>query len=96
MELLKGKKTAIQLQTLLLRKQNTAVEEEGGPVSPQELALQIWRSFNEILSEFSSCTASTQSSPQIAAVSCGGSAFSGESKKKVKDRRGCYKRRLDR
>ncbi|KAK6155993.1 hypothetical protein DH2020_010241 [Rehmannia glutinosa] len=89
MELIKGKEIATQLQTLLQK----PVKELDGPVSAQELALQISRSFTETLSELSSCC--PESAQIVAAVDCGGSASSGESKKKteVKDRRGCYKRR---
>ncbi|KAI3458425.1 hypothetical protein Pfo_015088 [Paulownia fortunei] len=85
-ELVKGKEIATQLRTLLHKP-----VQDHGPVSAEELALQILRSFTETLSALSSCTESAQ----IAAVDCGGSASSGESKKKpgVKDRRGCYKRR---
>ncbi|KAH6790427.1 hypothetical protein C2S51_005433 [Perilla frutescens var. frutescens] len=88
-KLVKGKEIAIQLQTLL----HEPVQDHG-PVSPQQLALQIYRSFSDSLSELSSCTGPTGSA-QIPAVDCGGSACSGESKKKrgVKDQRGCYKRR---
>ncbi|PIN24823.1 hypothetical protein CDL12_02441 [Handroanthus impetiginosus] len=88
-ELVKGKEFATQLQNLLHKP-----VEEHGPLLAEELALQILRSFTETLSVLSSCTGS---SAQISAVdgggSGGGSACSGETKKKVKDRRGCYKRR---
>lgn len=88
-KLVKGKEFAIQLQTIL----HEPVQDHE-PVSVQQLALQIFRSFSDSLSELSSCTAPTESD-QIPAVDCGGSACSGESRKKrgVKDRRGCYKRR---
>ncbi|KAI3470972.1 hypothetical protein Pfo_027635 [Paulownia fortunei] len=87
-ELVKGKEMATQLQTLLDKPVT-----DHGPVSVEDLALQILRSFTESLSVLSSSAASTGSA-QIAAVD-GGSACSGGSKKKpgVKDRRGCYKRR---
>lgn len=94
-ELVKGKEMAVQLQTLL----DDPVRDHG-PVSPQQLAFQIYRSFSSTLSELSSCTGPT-GSDQIQAVdggasaSASASASSGETKKKpgVKDRRGCYKRR---
>ncbi|KAG8381002.1 hypothetical protein BUALT_Bualt06G0075500 [Buddleja alternifolia] len=89
-ELLKGREIATKLQTLL----NSP--DHDGDVSVEELALQISTSFTATLSVLSSCAAAASTeSAQIAAVDGGGSACSGESKKKVgvKDRRGCYKRR---
>lgn len=87
-ELKKGKELAIRLQTLL---REPVRDHE--PVSPQHLALQIYRSFSDTLSELSSCTSLT-GSDQIPAVDCGGSAFSGSKKRpEVKDQRGRYKRR---
>lgn len=84
MELIKGKEIATQLQALLLKR---ADDEDRGSlslISPEDLALQIFRSFTVSLSHLTS--------GQIPAVDC---ASSDESKRKrgVKDRRGCYKRR---
>ncbi|KAL0359097.1 UNVERIFIED_CONTAM: WRKY DNA-binding transcription factor 70 [Sesamum angustifolium] len=89
-ELVKGKEIATRLQTLL---RIPGQDHGSSSVSPGDLAFQIFRSFNKTLSVLSSSCAAT--SPQIAAVDCGGSACSGESKQKpeVKSRRGCYKRR---
>lgn len=89
-KLVRGKEIAVQLQTLLHEPARYR-----GPVSPQQLAFQIYRSFSDTLSELSSCTTPT-GSDQIPAVEGGSSACSAESTKKkrgVKDRRGCYKRR---
>ncbi|KAL8552373.1 hypothetical protein ACS0TY_001170 [Phlomoides rotata] len=85
MELIKGKEIATQLQTLLLK--------PVGDRSAEDLALQIFRSFDISLSHLTSGAELAQ----IPAVDCGGSACSGESKRKrrVKDRRGCYKRRMN-
>lgn len=90
-ELLAGKNNAIELQTLLLN----SVKDEGS-ISSQELAMKILTSFTNGISIASSCTAVL--SAQISAVDCGlagdGSTSSGEGTKKVvKDRRGCYKRK---
>ncbi|KAL0341193.1 UNVERIFIED_CONTAM: hypothetical protein Sradi_4636100 [Sesamum radiatum] len=91
-ELVKGKEIATRLQTLL---RIPGQDHGSSSVSPGDLAFQILRSFNKTLSVLSSSCAAT--SPRIAAVDCGGSACSGESKQKpgVKSRRGCYKRRSD-
>ncbi|XP_057778452.1 WRKY DNA-binding transcription factor 70 isoform X2 [Salvia miltiorrhiza] len=88
-ELVKGKEIAVQLQTLLHKPVS-----DRGPVSPKQLAVLIYRSFSDTLSELSSCT-TPPDSDQIPAAE-GSSACSAESPKKkrgVKDRRGCYKRR---
>ncbi|XP_047944261.1 WRKY DNA-binding transcription factor 70-like [Salvia hispanica] len=85
-KLVKGKEIAVQLQTLL--------HENSEPVTEQQLAFQIYRSFSYTLSDLSSCTI------QIPAVEGGASASSSDDTKKkkmkkrgVKDLRGCYKRR---
>ncbi|KAL2549935.1 putative WRKY transcription factor 70 [Forsythia ovata] len=83
-ELVKGKKIGAQLQTLL---------KNNGSVSAEDLAVKILRSFTETLSVLSSNETS-----QIYGDGgdTGASACSEESEKKparVKDRRGCYKRR---
>ncbi|XP_073146019.1 WRKY DNA-binding transcription factor 70-like [Henckelia pumila] len=91
-ELLAGKNSAIQLRTLLLN----PVQDEGS-ISSLQLSKNILRSFDYGISIASSCTAIL--SAKIAAVDCGGgdsggSTSSGEGTKKVvKDRRGCYKRK---
>ncbi|XP_073298435.1 WRKY DNA-binding transcription factor 70-like isoform X2 [Primulina huaijiensis] len=91
-ELLAGKNSAIQLQTLLHNP-----DKDEGSVSREELAMKILRSFINGISIASSCTAVLPA--QISAVDCvggsgSGSACSGEGKKKVvKDKRGCYKRK---
>ncbi|KAL0452642.1 UNVERIFIED_CONTAM: WRKY DNA-binding transcription factor 70 [Sesamum latifolium] len=91
-ELVKGKEMATQLQTLL---RIPGQDHGSSSVSPGDLAFQILRSFNKTLSVLSTSSSAATASPQIAAVDCGGSACSGESKQKpgVKSRRGCYKRR---
>ncbi|KAL1559365.1 WRKY transcription factor [Salvia divinorum] len=87
-KLVKGKEIAVQLQTLLHEPVRNSE-----PVSEQQLAFQIYRSFSDTLSELSSCTT------QIPASEGGASACSGDTGKKkkkkrgVKDLRGCYKRR---
>ncbi|KAL0382226.1 UNVERIFIED_CONTAM: hypothetical protein Scaly_0509900 [Sesamum calycinum] len=83
-ELVKGKEIATRLQTLL---RIPGQDHGSSSVSPGDLAFQILRSFNKTLSVLSSSCAAT--SPRIAAVDCGGSACSGESKQKpgVKSRR---------
>ncbi|KAL0401074.1 UNVERIFIED_CONTAM: WRKY DNA-binding transcription factor 70 [Sesamum latifolium] len=89
-ELLKGRDTATRLRALL---QDPRRRQD--PVSAEQLAVDIFRSFSESLSVLSSCV--DVGSAQIPVVDSGGSSScSGESKKKpagVKDRRGCYKRR---
>ncbi|KAL0303982.1 UNVERIFIED_CONTAM: WRKY DNA-binding transcription factor 70 [Sesamum radiatum] len=90
-ELLKGRDTATRLRALL---QDPRRRQD--PVSAEQLAVEIFRSFSESLSVLSSCVDVDVASAQIPAVDSGGSSScSGESKKKpaVKDRRGCYKRR---
>ncbi|XP_073016782.1 WRKY DNA-binding transcription factor 70-like isoform X2 [Primulina eburnea] len=85
-ELLAGKNSAIQLQTLLHNP-----DKDEGSVSREELAMKILRSFTEGISIASSCPAFLPA--QIAAVDSG-SGCSGKGKKKVvKDKRGCYKRK---
>ncbi|KAL2227327.1 UNVERIFIED_CONTAM: hypothetical protein Sindi_2091400, partial [Sesamum indicum] len=88
-ELLKGRDTATRLRALL---QDPRSHQD--PVSAEQLAVEIFRSFSESLSVLSS-RVDVVGSAQIPAVDSGGSSScSGESKKKpgVKDRRGCYKR----
>ncbi|KAL0321752.1 UNVERIFIED_CONTAM: WRKY DNA-binding transcription factor 70 [Sesamum calycinum] len=88
-ELLKGRDKATRLRALL---QDPRPHQH--PVSAEQLAVEIFRSFSESLSVLSSGV--HVASAQIPAVDSGGSSScSGDSKKKpgVKDRRGCYKRR---
>ncbi|XP_073282260.1 WRKY DNA-binding transcription factor 70-like [Primulina huaijiensis] len=88
-ELLAGRNSAIELQTLL----HNSVKDEGS-TSSEELAMKILRSFTNGISIASSCTAVL--SAQLSAVDCGGGDLtsSGEGTKKVvKDKRGCYKRK---
>ncbi|XP_075513345.1 WRKY DNA-binding transcription factor 70-like [Primulina tabacum] len=88
-ELIKGRESAFQLQTLLHK-----LAEDSGQ---EQLAMKILTSLTEGLLMV---TLGTSSSAQIASVDCagGGAAAGGDGggrKKKtgVKDRRGCYKRK---
>ncbi|XP_022887114.1 probable WRKY transcription factor 70 [Olea europaea var. sylvestris] len=85
-ELVKGKEFTAQLQNLL----NKPLKNNGS-VSAEELAAKILRSFTETLSVLSS-----DETFQIDGGDSGSSVCSREIEKKpekVKDRRGCYKRR---
>lgn len=84
-ELLKGKRIAIQLQTLI----HNPVRDLDQALVFDELTMQIVESFSNTISLLTSSSELTQ----IAPTDGGGSSCSAESVKKVKDRRGCYKRR---
>ncbi|KAL2555940.1 WRKY domain-containing protein [Forsythia ovata] len=88
-ELVRGKETATQLKTLLQNPVN-----DHASVLAEELAVKIFRSFTKTLSVLSYGGGADKRS-QIDAGDHGGSDCSGENKKspRVKDRRGCYKRR---
>ncbi|KAL2549936.1 putative WRKY transcription factor 70 [Forsythia ovata] len=89
-ELVKGKKIAAQLQTLLHKPLKN-----NGSVSAEDLAVKILRSFTETLSVLSSNETSQIYGVDGDGGDTGASACSEESEKKparVKDRRGCYKR----
>ncbi|CAI9772156.1 unnamed protein product [Fraxinus pennsylvanica] len=91
-ELVKGKELAAQLQTLL----NKPLRNNGS-VSSEELASKILRSFTETLSVLSSNETSQINCGDGEGRASGASAYSGDSHQKkparLKDRRGCYKRR---
>ncbi|KAL1542049.1 WRKY transcription factor [Salvia divinorum] len=88
-KLVKGKEIAVQLQTLLREPVR-----DRGPVSAENLAFQIYRSFSDSLSELSSCTSDQIPAAEGGASASASSGDSGSKKKRgVKDRRGCYKRR---
>ena len=101
-ELIEGRDSTKKLQNLLRRK-----TQNDGSVSAEDLVMKILRSFSDSLSVLTSCTSGE--SYQVSATTtyvgspCSGDRTldSGESKKKpkpapvVKDRRGCYKRRLE-
>ncbi|CAA2989034.1 probable WRKY transcription factor 70 [Olea europaea subsp. europaea] len=88
-ELVRGKETATQLKTLLQKPVN-----DHRSVLAKELSVKVFRSFTEILSMLNYGGGANKRS-LIAGGDLGGSYCSGENNKRprVKDRRGCYKRR---
>ncbi|XP_051115237.1 WRKY DNA-binding transcription factor 70-like [Andrographis paniculata] len=85
-ELLKGKEMAVELQTLL------QAAPQSDAATAVDLSLQIFRSFRNTLSDLSFCSDdSTQT--QIPAVDCRRKTNSPAPEERLKNRRGCYKRR---
>lgn len=84
-ELIKGKKIATQLKALLMKRVG-----DDCVVKPEDLAVEIFRSFSVSLSHLAPGSAE---SAQISAVDHGGDGGCKRRRVGVKDRRGCYKRR---